>query len=251
MRLTVVGCSGSTAGPDSPASCYLLEAEGFALVLDLGSGAAGPLARHVDLTTIGAVLLSHLHADHMLDLTGLQVALEHGPYDRPDPVPVLGPAGTAARLAEVFGVRNQTGVAELAAVLAVTEIGPGTWPVGPFTVTARRVVHPVEAYAYRVEHAGRTLAYSGDCAPCPGLDEITRGADLALVEAAFVDGPANLPGLHHTGREAGELAERCGVGRLVVTHVPPWHDREAAAEAARSAYAGEVVVARPGDVHEV
>src|SRR5580698_10882582 len=79
MRLTIIGCSGSFPGPESPASSYLLEAEGFRLVLDLGNGALGVLQRHASLYDIDAVALSHLHADHCLDMCGYWVARRYGP----------------------------------------------------------------------------------------------------------------------------------------------------------------------------
>ena len=255
MRLTVIGCSGSVPGPSSAASCYLIEADGFALVLDLGNGALGPLQRHVDLAAIGTVLLSHLHPDHCADVCSLAVALEYGLFAPADPIPVLGPAGLGDRLVELHGGSGTARTDGLWSRFAVGGVGPVTWPIGPFEVTARRVLHPVEAYAYRLEHGGRVLAYSGDCAPCTGLDEVARAADLALVEAGYVEPGAgaagNAPGVHHTGREAGALAARVGVGRLLVTHVPPWHDPESAAAAARTAFAGAVEVARPGAVYEV
>ena len=251
MKLTVVGCSGSIPGPASAASCYLVEADGFALVLDLGSGALGPLQRHLDLADIDTILLSHLHADHCIDLTSLTVAMQHGPSAREEAIPVLGPTGLDARDEELHGVHDQAGSDELGALLAFAEVVEGSTPIGPFLVTARRVEHPVEAYAYRIEHGGRTLVFSGDCAPCAGLDEVATGADLALVEAAFEESPDNRPGVHHTGREAGETAARAGVSRLLVTHVPPWHDPEAAAVAARAAFSGPVEIARPGVSYEV
>jgi ribonuclease BN (tRNA processing enzyme) len=255
MRLTVVGCSGSVPGPTSAASCYLVEADGFALVLDLGGGALGPLQRYVDLAKIGTVLLSHLHADHCVDLTSLSVALKHGPFERDDAIPVLGPSDLARRVRDLHG-HEAADLGELGEIFRLGVVAEESWPVGPFQITARRVDHPVEAYAYRIEHGARTLAYSGDCAPCPGLDEVVRGADLALVEAAYGapaddDASANSPGIHHTGREAGELATRVGAARLVVTHVPPWRDAEAAAAAARAAFAGPVEVASPGASYEV
>lgn len=250
MRLTVIGCSGSLPRADSAASCYLVEAAGFRLLLDLGSGAIGPLQRHLALPDIDAVLLSHLHADHCLDLCGLYVALRYGPGSVPGrTVPVYGPGGTAARLAGAYGPPEGR---ELADVFAVHEVSDdASWQIGPFAVTARRVTHPVEAYAYRLEHEGRVLAYSGDCAPSAGLDAVAAGADLALVEAAFVAGQDNPPGHHHTGLDAGALATRAGVRRLVVTHVPPWHDPLAAAAAAGEHYGGRVEVAVPGATYEV
>lgn len=251
MKLTIVGCSGSIPGPDSAASCYLVEADGFALVLDLGSGALGPLQQFTDLASIGSVLLSHVHADHCMDVIGLTVALQYGPAATRDAIPVLGPTGLVARVEQLHGVRGDADRSSLARWVALQEVEASTWSVGPFQVTARAVDHPVPTYAYRIEHGGRVLAYSGDCAPSPGLDEVTAHADLALVEASFVEDAANERGVHHTGREAGELATRVGIGRLVLTHVPPWFDREAAVDAARAVFPGPVEAARPGVSYEV
>ena len=95
---------------------------------------------------------------------------------------------------------------------------------GPFRVTAREVVHPVTAYALRVEAGGRTLAYSGDSGVCPGLEDTARDADLFLCEASFLEGAPNPPDLHLTGAEAGRTATGAGSQRLLLTHIPPWHD---------------------------
>ena len=102
MRLTVVGCSGSLPGPAGPASCYLVEAEGFRLVLDLGNGALGALQRHTELRDVGAIGISHLHPDHYLDLCPWLVAARYDPRGAFGPVPVLGPAATAERVAAAY-----------------------------------------------------------------------------------------------------------------------------------------------------
>ena len=99
MRVTVVGCAGSFPGPDSPASCYLLEAEGFRLVIDMGNGALGVLQRYAGLFGIDAICVSHLHADHCADLGTYWVVRQY-PDDGPKPpIPVHGPRGTAKRVA--------------------------------------------------------------------------------------------------------------------------------------------------------
>src|SRR5579862_4913036 len=98
MDLTIVGCSGSFPGPDSPASCYLVEAEGFRLLVDLGNGALGPLQRYAGLDQIYAICLSHLHADHCLDMCAYQVFRTYRPEGPLPPIPVYGPAGAAPRL---------------------------------------------------------------------------------------------------------------------------------------------------------
>jgi ribonuclease BN (tRNA processing enzyme) len=110
--LTIIGCSGSFPGPDSPASSYLLEAEGFRLLLDLGSGSLGVLQRHVGLYDIDAVCLSHLHADHCLDLCAYYVARTFHP-DGPRPrIPVYAPGGAASRMAQAYGLEESPGMTE-------------------------------------------------------------------------------------------------------------------------------------------
>ena len=103
MRVTVVGCAGSFPGPDSPASCYLLEAEGFRLVIDMGNGALGVLQRYAGLFSIDAICLSHLHADHCIDLGAYWVARQYAPDGPRPPIPVYGPRGTAERVAPDLG----------------------------------------------------------------------------------------------------------------------------------------------------
>src|ERR671915_2130129 len=102
MQVTVIGCSGSFPGPDSPASCYLVAADGFTMLLDLGNGALGSLQRYHSLYDINAVCLSHLHADHCLDLGGYWVARRHNPAGPQPRIPVYGPDGTADRMARAY-----------------------------------------------------------------------------------------------------------------------------------------------------
>ena len=109
MRLTIIGCSGSFPGPESPASSYLLEAEGFRLVLDLGNGALGVLQRHADLYDIDAVALSHLHADHCLDMCGYWVARRYAPGGPQPAIPVHAPDGAAQRLTLAYGPEAAAG----------------------------------------------------------------------------------------------------------------------------------------------
>jgi ribonuclease BN (tRNA processing enzyme) len=103
----------------------------------------------------------------------------------------------------------------------------------------------------RIEHGGRALAYSGDSGTCDQLVDLAAGADLFLCEASFRDGDDNPPDVHLTGREAGHLAARAAVDRLVVTHVPPWHDPAHTRTEARSSYDGLVELARPGASYEI
>jgi ribonuclease BN (tRNA processing enzyme) len=258
VKLTVVGCAGSFPSPDSPASCYLVEADDadgrtWRLVLDLGSGALGPLQRNVPLDRLDAVVLSHLHPDHVSDVSGLYVARRYAPGGPvPGLLPVYGPAGTAERIRQSYG-GDPAGLAETFDVRELSDGRPMT--VGPLTLTPYRVEHPVEAYGIRVEaQAGRrteVLAYTGDTDTCEGLLPLAKGADLLLAEASFQEGRDETRGVHLTGRRAGLAAADAGCRRLLLTHVPVWTDPQVVLAEARSAFPGAVDLARQGSVHLV
>ncbi|KAB8197195.1 MBL fold metallo-hydrolase [Nonomuraea phyllanthi] len=249
MKVTIVGCSGSYPGPDSPASCYLLEADGFRMLLDLGSGALGALQRHVGLYDVDAICLTHLHADHCLDMCGYHVARTYGP-DAPYPlVPVYAPADARARLSRAYGMPDEP---DIETAFDFVPLAPGSFEIGPFTLTAGLVNHPVEAYGFRVAHGGRCVAYSGDTGESAELVRLAAGADLLLCEASFLDRPGLPPDLHLTGRQAAEHAAKAGVGRLVLTHLVPWNDQRTVLEqAASGGFGGPVELARSGAVYDL
>lgn len=259
MRLTVVGCAGSFPGPDSAASSYLVQADDAAgrtwnLLLDLGNGALGPLQRWCDPMDLDAVGLSHLHPDHVADVSSLYVYLRYVPGPaRHRPLPVHGPFGTASRLGEAYGLEPGE---SMNSQIAVHAWQPGhAVQVGPMSLLPVAVEHPVPAYGVRVTGPSEddpdrsvTLAYTGDTDTCPGLDQLARGADVLLAEASFLEGRDLVRGIHLTGRRAGEAAERGRVGRLVVTHVPAWNDSQDAVAEARAMFSGPVLAAYPGMV---
>ncbi|NLG22581.1 MAG: MBL fold metallo-hydrolase [Actinomycetales bacterium] len=250
MRLTVVGCSGSFAGPDSPASCYLLETEHegrtWRIVLDLGSGALGALQRHTDPLALDAVVLSHLHPDHCLDLTGLHVMRSHHPTGRRDGrLPVHGPDGTAERMARAHGVEGATDLGDVFSFVPVAD--RREFMIGPFRLVPLRVHHPVEAYGYRVSVGGVTLAYTGDTDACEALGPLMADADLVLADSAFVEGRDTTRGIHLSGRRAAQAAVAAGgVQRLMLTHIPAWNDPAVCRAQAAEVWPGEVELAEPG-----
>lgn len=252
MKLTVIGCSGSYPGPDSCCSCYLVEAdhEGrtWRMLLDLGSGSLGTLHRYVDPLAIDALLVSHLHPDHFFDISGYFVMRKYHPQGPQPRIPVWGPSGIAKRVAKAYGLPPKPG---MTGEFDFHEYDGRPIRLGPFTVTTSSVSHPIEAYGLRVEHAGRTLVYSGDTGPCGSLEELAQGADVLLAEAAFREGEDNPTGLHLTGKDAGQAAAKAGVGRLVLTHIPPWHDPEHACEEARWAFEGPIDLATTGAVFDI
>ncbi|MFI6446155.1 MBL fold metallo-hydrolase [Kitasatospora sp. NPDC050543] len=248
MKLTVVGCSGSFPSAESPCSSYLVEADGYRAVLDLGNGALGALQKYCGLYEVDAVLLSHLHADHCIDLCAYWVARNYRADGCPELLPVYGPPGSAERLARAYDMPEDPGMKE---VFDFRTLHPGSFELGPLRITVAQVNHPVDAYAFRIEHGGRSLVYSGDTGECAELVELARGTDLFLCEAAYTDGRDTYRAVHLNGREAGEHAAAAGAARLVLTHIPPWTDAERNRRDAAAVYTGPVEVARPGAVYEI
>jgi len=217
------------------------------LLLDLGSGAFGPLQRYADPRGIDALFISHLHADHFYDISGYYVVRTWHPEGEMPPLPTWGPAGMKRQIAAGYGLEVHPGM-DSAFDVRVYDGQPIT--VGPFTVRTAPLKHPIQSFGFRVEAGGSTLVYSGDTGPCDELVELSRGAHLLLCEAAFrADRPDNPPDLHLTGKDAGHTAKAAGVAQLVLTHIPPWHHRQRALDEASSVFDGLIDLASPGAVY--
>lgn len=275
MRLTIAGSSGSMSGPHAAASGYLVQAEDesgrtWNVAIELGPGAFGQLMNYVDPRSLDALFFSHLHPDHMADVTSAQVFLRYHPDGESPPLRTLGPEGTGQRIQGVCWLEPE----EVTRQFAIEAYAPGTAiDVGPLRVEPFRMRHPVPAYGLRIEGpsvAGGTarIAFSGDTDSCAAAVRLADGVDLFLCEASFQEGREDdIRGIHLTGLRAGRLAagtgdddggplpdgERAGaaVGRLVLTHLPPWTDAEVVEAEARRAYDGPVDIATPGASWEV
>ena len=252
MELIVLGCSGSGAGPRSPASGYLVRTPTTTVAMDLGNGTFGVLQRHLDPFDLDAVVLSHLHPDHCADVSGLVVHRRYHPDGPGHPLPLHGPSESEVRLAVAYAPSSDERVAtDLTDVFRYHEFVAGPERIGDLDLSTLPVDHPCEAYAVRLEHAGRSLVYSGDTGPCDTLVELAQGADVLLCEATWTDDPDRPPGVHHSGRQAGETARKAGVGRLLITHVPPWYDGEVLLAEARETFSGPAELVRPDGCYEV
>ena len=247
MKLTVIGCSGSMPGPDSPASSYLVEQDGFRLLLDLGNGAFGALQRVMDPCAVDAVYVSHLHADHCIDFTAYLVALRYGPNSREGRIPVIGPHGVRARLEAAYDpLSRDVGMHQLFDFSL-----PVSGQLGPFEVSYAAMNHPVETRAIRLQAGGKSLVYSADTGESPELVRLATRADVLLCEASFGPDERYVPDLHLTGKQAGEHAARAGVDRLIVTHVPPWGQPQRQCDEAAAVFPGTVEAAGSGAVYEI
>jgi ribonuclease BN (tRNA processing enzyme) len=224
MRLTVLGCAGTFPGPSGPCSGYLVEHDGFRLLVDLGSGALGQLQQHVGLLDVDAVYVSHLHADHCIDLVAYSYARRYHPDGAAPVLPVYGPAGTGKRILDSYEAPPSNGLQD---VYDFREVPPGRREIGPFTVTTTRVNHPIECHGIRLEAGGRSLVYSGDTGESDALVQLAQDCDLFLCEASWLHEDVNPPDIHLSGVQAGQHAAKAGVQRLVLTHVVAWTDPQA------------------------
>ncbi|MGH3914224.1 MAG: MBL fold metallo-hydrolase [Pseudonocardiaceae bacterium] len=256
MLLTVLGCSGSVPGPESPASGYLIRAGATTVVLDLGNGTLGALQRYVDPFGLDALILSHLHPDHCADVSALTVYRRYHPQ-RPSGhrLALHGPSVLADRLAAAYATsaaeRAETDLSDVYDFRPFCVSGPDPVRIGTLELRAALVDHPCEAYAVRVSQADAVLVYSGDTGPCRALVELAGGADVLLAEASWPDQANNPPGIHLSGREAGQIAAEAGVGRLLITHVPPWTDAEQMRAEAGAVFNGPVELVRAGADYEI
>jgi ribonuclease BN (tRNA processing enzyme) len=241
MRLTVLGGGGAWPAAGQACGGYLIEHAGYRLLIDPGYAILPRLLQVTGAGSIDAVLVSHGHPDHCADLNPLLRARVLSD----DPPPPL-PAYTLPKALDPVLSLDEPGMLE--AACDVREFSAGDrFAVGPFEVGTRGLPHFVPNAGLRLTAGGRSLAYTGDCGPCPDLITLARDADLLLAEATFADQvPARFAGNLSSAAQAGRDAAAAGVGRLVLTHLWPGGDPDAAEAAARRGYRGPVAVARGG-----
>jgi ribonuclease BN (tRNA processing enzyme) len=247
VRVTVLGCAGTFPSKESGCSAYLVEHDGFRLLLDAGNGAVGALQRYGGIFDLDAVLLSHLHADHCVDLVAYSYARRYHPQVPPR-LPVYGPYGTRDRLCRVFDKPPPDGLSD---VYDFHTTNAGSREIGPFRIELTATEHPVECYAIRVVAGGRSVTYSADTGPSHDVADAARDTDLFLCEATWLDESPAVPNLHLTAREAGEHAARAGAGRLALIHTTAYLDQDAYVTQAATAYDGPVERAVPGATYDV
>lgn len=241
MRLTVVGCAPAyTSRSGRASSGYLVEHDGTKVMLDFGQGTFSELWRYSSPGELSAIAISHLHADHNIDLIPLRHWVR---YENHGAGPALhGPADLRRRLADYHADPD------FLADLAGDALEAGSFAVGGLIIESARVTHIPDSFTFRVSAAagdGPGLVYSGDCAVADDLLPLIRPGDTLLCEAAFGVGPSG-GGAHLTAAEAAGVAARGGAGRLILTHILDGRDEPASVLAAEALFSGPVEPARPG-----
>jgi ribonuclease BN (tRNA processing enzyme) len=247
--VTILGSGTAIPVRDRFPAGYLLDLGGSVAMVDIGPGTLRRLAlAGVGLERLDAGLLTHYHTDHCADLAALLVALRSPTYEGRPPLRIFGAPGLlrlVEKLTEAWPWLSPRGYE-----LQAREIPPGTFELGPATVTAIPIRHTAQSLGYRVTTAAGTVAFTGDADTCEELVDLARGADLFVCDCSAPD-DAKMDG-HLTPGLAGDYAERAGARRLVLTHFYPVCESRDLRSMARARFRGEVVLAedlmrlRPG-----
>jgi ribonuclease BN (tRNA processing enzyme) len=244
IQLTVVGAGPAYSNrPGSAGACYLLRAAGQALVLDLGHGAFAGLVQRIEPVELQAIVVSHLHPDHFIDLVPLRHYLRYQrqPAER---VRVVAPRALPERLDGLHGVRGFCG-----ASLDCEALSPGAFRAGAFRLEAVNVLHDGDSYAFRVSvdgSPGPGLVYTGDCGRASDVLPLIRPGDALLSEVSFGPGPGDPHALHLDGPMVGRLAAEGGASRVLLTHLLMGSDRAETIASVRAHFTGRVELVEPG-----
>jgi ribonuclease BN (tRNA processing enzyme) len=265
VRITVLGKSPSWQDAGGACSGYLVEEGATCLLMDCGNGVFSKLRRFRDYVAVDAVVISHLHADHFLDLVPFAYALTYAPRQQPVPVDrwpgtdaparprLLAPHGATQTFRRVVGAWGNEDLIEHA--FALEEYGPDdTIEVGPLRLRFHEVPHFLPTCAIDVRStangSGR-FTYGADSAPTEELVTFADGSDLLMIEATLPRPERGGVRGHLTPAEAGEHGCRARVGRLVITHISDELDELWARREAERTFEGPVSVAHEGAVYEV
>lgn len=244
--VTVLGSSCSIPRPGRACSSYLIEGAGKTIVVDLGSGALANLHRHRRAEEIDAVFISHMHADHFLDLIPMRYALKYGERTSARKVPLYLPPGGEAMLRRLVAAFARESPHDfLDEVFEVETYDPfGVVRIGDAALSFAPTTHYIATFAVRCDLDGASVAYSADTAPDPGIAALARACDLFLCEATLAPGDLEEGARGHlSASEAAGLAAAGDVRKLVLTHYPASTTPAELLQLAKPRYAGELAVA--------
>jgi len=253
VRVTVLGKSPSWQDADGACSGYLVEEAGTRVLLDCGNGVFGKLRRFTDYVDVDAVVISHLHADHFLDLVPFSYALLYGPrqQSRSPARPVLHvPAGGRDVFRRVVGAWGKEDLIEGA--FELREYRPeDVLEVGPLRVRFQEVPHFTATQAVEIAAGASRFTFGADHSPTDALIEFARDTDLLLIEATLPEPEPEGPRGHMTPSEAGDHGRRAQARRLVLTHISDELDADWARGEAEREFGGPVELAREGAAYSV
>jgi ribonuclease BN (tRNA processing enzyme) len=248
VELTVLGAQGTWPGAGGENCGYLVSVNGYHLWVDAGTGTFARLQQVIPVDQVGAMLITHGHPDHFVDIIPTFYALHYGGLGDPG-LPLWSPGGFTDIVAALVAENGRNVMAEAYAFRTAT--AGEVFEVGPFRVTPYEMEHiGVRSLGYRIETEGAVLAYTGDTGLCDAAVELARDADLFLCEATYQNASRLYP-FHLSAAQAGELATAAGSDHLVLTHLTPELDHRVSIREAAETFDGPIDIAVPGMVLEV
>ena len=254
MRLTVLGRSPASPNPGEACAGYLVEGGNARILLDIGPGVVAQLLRHHRPEALDAVVVSHMHADHMLDLVTLRYVYPWRPRPKEERLRVIMPPGSADQLLDL--ARGVGSPRHFEDTFRLSEHdGSSSIRLNGLEVRPLETVHYIPCWGFRVEADGRRLGYTADTGPTDVVNEIGDGVDLLLSEATLrsLDEDAQPPERrgHLLPAEAGAYGREARAKRLLLTHLPLNGDAAWATSAASTTFEGEVELATPSTSYEL
>ena len=254
LRVTVLGSSNAIPRPKRACSAYLIEGSGRAILADLGSGSLGNLNACRPSESIDAVVISHMHADHFLDIIPMRYALKYGPRTHDRKVALWLPPGGEALLRQmVSAFVPETSTDFLGDVFRVGTYDPNVpLEIGDLRLSFAATAHYLPTFALRCDCASGSVTYSADTAPCDAVVRLANESRLFFCEATLKDGYDDTrPRGHSSAREAGAMAQAANVERLIITHYPAEFTAADLLGAARLEFEGELAVADDHSIFQV
>lgn len=249
MRVTVCGSSCSIPRPGRACSGYLIEADETALVIDLGSGAFANVVKRRAADSLDGIVITHMHADHFLDIVPLRYALKYGQRSNHRRIALHLPPGgeeMLRRLVAAFARESDSDFLDEVYDLRSYDPAVGL-RIGSFGLTFAPTAHYVPTFAVRCEVGTASVVYSSDTAPSPSVIRLARKAGAFFCEATLSrDEETELPRGHCSAREAADMATHAKVSRLILTHYPATRAPAEIAAQARPHFKGPIDIADDG-----
>ncbi len=239
--ITILGSAGSHCGAGRACSGYLLEADDVKVMVDCGNGSTSNLQRYHRFEDLDAVVISHRHVDHCIDLVGMYYGLKFHEEGQKT-IPLYAGPEVVDLLTSML---SRDSALEFRDTFLHTPVSAGdTFEIGPLTFDLYPSVHPVPTVSMRITYEDKVVAYSSDSFGGPDLIDAAQGADYFLCEATWLGRMEDWPeGIHLTASEAGRVATQAEVGHLILTHILPSQDREQSLVECREEWAGKLSLA--------
>lgn len=239
MKLTIIGHWGGFPGASGASSGYLLQENGFNLLIDCGSGVLSILQNYIKIEKLGAVIISHYHYDHVADIGPLKYAcLIKSKLDQMNGA------------LDIYGHSEDESEFKALTMDSYTRGVPYRQDkeisIGPFRISFLKTKHPVACYAMRIKSGNKSILYTADGSYTQELVDFSRNADLLLCECNFYEGENYPTAGHMNSTDAGILARNAGVKRLILTHIPHYGNHIELVQSAKKKYEGDVELAERG-----